>query len=240
MATYVLVHGGCHDSWCWHKVAPILRKKGHLVKTPDLPGHGNDKTPIQKVTLQLCSEKVCNVIDKCAEPVILVGHSMGGLVISHVAEQLPDRIKTLVYLAAIMLRNGESWTLEIDKALHRLNVSEDETYFTNKEEFAVETYYNDCSAEDIAMAKRHLGPEAMTMFKTPVCVSSERFGRVPRIYIETLHDQTVDPEIQKKMYRATPCLNVISLNTGHSPFLSAPEQVASCLLSLAKRVAFGN
>ena len=100
MAIYVLIHGACHGSWCWDNVVPLLQKKGHLVEAPDLPGHGKDKTPIQEVTLQSCVDKVCSVIEAQSEPVILVGHSMGGIILSQVAEQIPDKIKTLVYLTA--------------------------------------------------------------------------------------------------------------------------------------------
>ncbi len=43
MSTYVLIHGAWHGSWCWDKVVPLLKKKGHKVEAPDLPGHGRDK-----------------------------------------------------------------------------------------------------------------------------------------------------------------------------------------------------
>jgi len=234
VATYVLIHGGSHGSWCWDKVVTLLRKKGHLVEAPDLPGHGKDKTPIQEVTLQSCVGKVCSIIGTKSEPVILVGHSMGGLVISQVAEQIPDKIRTLVYLSGILLRDGESWESEIERSRPLLNVSQDQSCFTVKSEVVADFFYNDCSIEDIARAKALLGSEAMSIFKTPIHVSNEKFGRVPRIYIECLRDHTVFPPLQKAMYTATPCLKVISLNTGHSPFLSAPELLTTCLLSLAE------
>jgi pimeloyl-ACP methyl ester carboxylesterase len=228
-----LIHGGSHGGWCWDKVVPLLQEKGHVVEAPDLPGHGQDKTPIQEVTLQSCVDKVCSVIEVQSEPVILVGHSMGGLIISQVAEQIPDKIKTLVYLTAALLRNGESQAAAIEKCFPRFNVSQDQSYFTNKDEVVADTYYNDCLANDIAYAKALLGPEAMAIFKTSLHLSNEKFGRVPRIYIKCLRDHCLSPQNQKAMYTATPCLRVISLNTGHSPFLSAPETLVDFLLSLA-------
>ena len=95
MAIFVLIHGGNHGAWCWDRVVPLLEAKGHKVIAPDLPGHGKDKTPIQEVTLQSCVDKVCSVIEAQNEPVILVGHSISGVVISQVAEQIPTKIKTL-------------------------------------------------------------------------------------------------------------------------------------------------
>ncbi len=233
MATYVLIHGGLHGSWCWDKVVPLLRKKGHLVEAPDLPGHGKDKTPIQEVTLQSCVDKICNVISAKSEPVILVGHSWGGIVISQVAEQIPSKIRTLVYLTASLLRDGESLALGLESFRHLLDISQNERYYTIKSEVVADLLYNDCSADDIAWANTLLGPETMAIAVTPVRLSKERFGRVPRIYIECLRDQSILPRDQREMYTATPCSKVISLNTGHSPFLSAPEELAACLLSLA-------
>ena len=52
MSIYVLVHGAWHGAWCWNKVVPLLKKEGHATVTLDLPGHGEDNTPIQEVTLQ--------------------------------------------------------------------------------------------------------------------------------------------------------------------------------------------
>ncbi len=205
-----------------------------MVEVPDLPGHGKDKTPIQEVTLQSCVDKVCSVIEAQSEPVILVGHSMGGIIISQVAEQMPDKIKTLVYLTASLLRDGESLKSAFEKCLPRLNVSPDQSYYTEKNDTVGDVFYNDCSADDIAHAKALLCPEAIAILKTPLRISNDKFGQVPRVYIECLRDHCVPPQVQKAMYTATPCLRVFSLNTGHSPFLSAPEQLTACLHALAK------
>ena len=86
----------------------MLEKHGHTVLAPDLPGHGKDKTPVADVTLQLYVDSVCKLLDAQREPVILVGHSMGGGIITQVAEERPERIKWLVYLAAALPRNGQS------------------------------------------------------------------------------------------------------------------------------------
>jgi pimeloyl-ACP methyl ester carboxylesterase len=108
MSTYVLIHGAWHGGWCWSKVAPLLTQKGHTVFTPDLPGHGVDKTPVSEITLRKYSDSVVDVIDLQPGPVVLVGHSMGGLVISEVAERRPAKIESLVYVCAFLLRNTET------------------------------------------------------------------------------------------------------------------------------------
>ncbi|MBA3922407.1 MAG: alpha/beta fold hydrolase, partial [Nostocaceae cyanobacterium] len=108
MSTCILIHGAWHSSWCWNKVATLLEQAGHKVIAPDLPSHGKDKTPIREVTLQSYTDRICEILTELIEPVILVGHSMGGLVITQVAEQCPDKIEKLVYLCAFLPGNGES------------------------------------------------------------------------------------------------------------------------------------
>ena len=108
MSTFVLIHGAWHGGWCWDKLTPLLEQAGHRVIAPDLPGLGKDKTPLAEVTLQTWVDYVGQILEGQPEPVILVGHSRGGIIISQVAESHPDKIKTLVYLAAFLLRDGES------------------------------------------------------------------------------------------------------------------------------------
>lgn len=109
MATYVLVHGAWHGSWCWKRVRKALQAAGHDVFTPTLTGVGershlnspdiNLDTHIQDVVNLIRWEELSNVI--------LCGHSYGGCVISGAADRIPDRIRALVYLDAFVLEDGE-------------------------------------------------------------------------------------------------------------------------------------
>jgi pimeloyl-ACP methyl ester carboxylesterase len=218
-----------------------LEAQGHTVFAPDLPGHGQDKTPIPEITLQRFVDRVCQVLDAQAEPVILVGHSMGGIVITQTAEYRPDKITALVYMCAFLPRNGESLLqlAQQDKEtliLPNLIINEAQGYHSIKEEAIKVVFYNDCSAEDIARAKSLLVPEeALAPVATPVQTSDDNYGRIPRVYIECLRDQTLGPSLQKQMYTATPCRTVLSLDTGHSPFFAAPEVLAAHLVTAAEK-----
>lgn len=86
MSTYLLVHGAWHGGWCWRKVVPLLEAQGHKVLAPTLPGHGEDKTPAAAVTLRSYADTICRLAGAQTKPVILVGHSMGGIVITQAAE----------------------------------------------------------------------------------------------------------------------------------------------------------
>lgn len=239
MATYVLIHGAWHGGWCWDKVVPLLRKKGHKVEAPDLPGHGKDKTPIREVSLQGYADRVCKVLDAQSEPVILLGHSMGGIVISQTAEYRPEKIKTLVYLTAFLLQNGE-FMLQVGGGdtealiLPNLVMAEDQSFATVKEEAIKQVFYGDCSDEDVARAKKLLVPQAAAPFGTPINITEKNFGRIPRVYIECLRDRAISPSVQKKMYETLPCRKVVSMDTSHSPFFSAPEALVDHLVSLGE------
>lgn len=237
MGTYVLIHGAWHGGWCWDKVVSLLKKEGHKVEAPDLPGHGRDKTSIPEVSLEAYVDRVCQILDAQSEPVILVGHSMAGMVITQAAEYRPEKIKTLVYLSAFLPRDGE-FILQLGegdaeaRVLPNLIVAEDQSYFTVRDEALKETFYNDCSDEDVARAKSLLVAQAAAPFAAPVKTTEERFGRVHRVYISCLRDKAISPARQERMYKALPCEKVILIDTSHSPFFSAPEELAGHLLLL--------
>ena len=235
MTTYILVHGAFHGGWCWDKVVPLLESAGHQVLAPDLPGHGADKTPTAEVTLQGYVDKICTMLDEQSEPVILVGHSMAGVVITQVAEQRPDKIQTLVYLTAMLPDNGQCiFELRDQDSLSARNRiwAEDKKSVTMVMDAVQEIFYGDCAVEDVARAKSLLVPQATEPFFTAVKTSTENFGRVPRVYIQCRQDKAISLETQQRMVAALPCEKVISMNTSHSPFFSTPQLLADHLLDL--------
>jgi pimeloyl-ACP methyl ester carboxylesterase len=237
MSVYVLVHGAWHGSWCWDKVVPLLEKEGHKVYAPDLPGHGNDKTPISEISLQAYADRICDILDTQSEPVILVGHSMGGVVITQAAEYRPDKVKKLVYLSAFLLQDGEfllqyAKQAEDSLILPNLIMSADQSFATLKDEAVKEAFYGDCSSEDVERARALLVPQAAAPLATPVNTSKGNFGSLSRIYISSSRDRAVTPSIQEKMCRNLPCEKVIQMDTSHSSFFSAPEELAKHLLSI--------
>jgi len=239
MSTFVLVHGGWNGGWCWEKVVPLLEEAGHEAEAPDLPGSGDDPTPIPEVSLQGYADWISGVLDAQSEPVVLVGHSSGGVVISQAAEQRPDKVKLLVYLAAFLLRDGETLFSVAENEtgsliLPNLVMSEDGASATIREDVIKEALFHDCSDEDAERAKSRFAPQALAPFVTSLALTEENFGRVPRVYIETLQDRAVSPSFQKEMYERLPCQKVVSMDTSHSPFFSAPEDLAGHLEFLAR------
>src|SRR5262249_21839783 len=105
---FVLVHGAWHGAWGWYRVRALLAAEGHTVSVLDLPSHGIDRTPAKGITLADYVNAVVAVVDAAAEPVVLVGHSMAGVVISSVAEARPQKVASLIYLAAYLVPSGKS------------------------------------------------------------------------------------------------------------------------------------
>lgn len=241
MSTFVLIHGAWHDARVWRYVRPLLEARGHRVITPELPGNGVDTTPPGQVTLATYTEAIGIAVKAAAEPVILVGHSMAGIVISSVAELMPENVRKLVYLAAFMLPDGLSIlefyaryaTATMQGARAALQLSADGTYSTIDPEQAKQLFMNTCSPEIVATGASHLGPQPAQPRKDPVHVTAARWGNVPRIYFSTLRDNTVFPLLQQRMYNELAPCPVIAFDSDHSPFYSMPRQLSEALLVLA-------
>lgn len=107
--TYVLVHGAWHGSWCWKRVRRSLEDAGHQAFTPTLTGVG-ERSHLNSAAVDL-STHIADVVNllrwENLSDVILCGHSYGGFVISGVADRVPQKIRSLVYLDAFVPEDGE-------------------------------------------------------------------------------------------------------------------------------------
>jgi pimeloyl-ACP methyl ester carboxylesterase len=237
MKTFILVHGSWHNAWNWHRVVPLLEKAGHRAIAIDLPGMGRDKTPIKEVHLKTSAEKICELMDTIERNVILVGHSKNGIMISQAAEFRPDKIEKLVYLAAYLVPNGKTqreFSLQDSNGMLKpyVRMNDDGTGHTLDHEIYKAGLYADCDDYITDLAKVLLSEESVETGITPLELTEENYGRVPRIYIECTEDKAVTPFIQRKMYTETLCEKVYSLPTSHSPFFSRPQQLVDILCSL--------
>jgi pimeloyl-ACP methyl ester carboxylesterase len=105
---YLLIHGAYHGAWCWEEVKALLETRENIVYTLDLPGHGQDKTNREGVTLQLYIDNVEKfIIDNNLTDLIIVAHSFAGVISTKLIERIPDRINKIIFISAIILDNGE-------------------------------------------------------------------------------------------------------------------------------------
>ena len=238
MTKIVLVSGAWHGKWCWERVAPLLADSGFDVIAPELLGMGDDKTPLKDVNLKRWTDQIAQIVVDQNEPVVLLGHSRGGIVISEVAEKVPQSIRQLIYLSAFMLRDGESIGAVLarragDAKPNFLQPAADGASATVMPEFVEKVFYNTTPPELVERARKSMGGEPLTSFGTSLHLTRERYETVPRAYIECLRDRAVPIELQRELQAQLPCHPVATLDTDHCPFMSDP---AGLVRAIAKAV----
>jgi pimeloyl-ACP methyl ester carboxylesterase len=238
----VLVHGAWQGSWSFGAWAPLLSAAGWTVHAVDLPGNGWGEKGAAPANLATYTAHVAGVIEAIDGPVVLVGHSGGGITASQVAELLPDRVAALVYLAGMMLPSGMRFVelsqqvaqdnpgVDLSGITPWLEWNGDHSATTVREEGALRCFVHDCertAARQAASMLRAQPEGGRAMHNT---LSAERFGRVPRIYVECLDDQSLLLPIQRRMQALSPGAHRLSLDCGHVPQLAQPVQLCASLL----------
>jgi pimeloyl-ACP methyl ester carboxylesterase len=235
MTRFVLVHGAFAGGWCWEPVAAELQRRGHTVSTPDLPGSGADTTPVEQVTLDAYAERVCAVLAESPEPAVLVGHSMGGVVITQTAARCPERISRLVYVAAFLPRDGQSLVAltELpegagDGVQANMQVSGEPPVAELPPEASREVLYGTSPADRVMWALERQGPQPVAPFLAPVALDGG-VDDLPRSYVLCTEDRAIPPALQRHMAGASPCTDVLELPVDHSPYLSATAELVDFL-----------
>lgn len=235
---FVLVHGAFAGEYAWGKVKPLLESAGNKVVTFDLPAHGDDATSAKDATFDSYIEKVGSFINAETKKVILVGHSMGGVVISQAAENLPDKIEKLVYLSAYLPKNGQSLQelaeQDAESLIGRnLKFAEDFSGATLPEDVAVEVFAGDCTDEIKKLVVEKAKLEPLAAFQAKVVLTDENFGRIPKYFIETTMDKGVGTSLQEKMIAENGTVKqVFKIKSGHSPYFAKPNELAEILNDL--------
>ena len=232
MSEFLLIHGSCHGAWCWDDLIPHLQAAGHSARAIDLPSHGQDRTPMGEVTLDLYAQAIVDAID---DPVVLVGHSMGGYPITAAANLAPDKISKLVYLCAYVPMAGKSLAemrrmAPSQPLLDAIDVAPDRVSFTVDPTKAVEKFYHDVDPDRAAWAISQLCPQPILPQETPLTPRHN----IPRHYIRCGDDRTIPPEFQVTMTADWPADTVTDTATSHSPFLADPAGLAAHLDRIAR------
>jgi pimeloyl-ACP methyl ester carboxylesterase len=237
MITLILVHGACHGGWCWERVMPLLEAEGVRVVAPDLP----EWQPGARDPIGFWGEFVADLARAQApeDRVILCGHSRGGVVISAAAEAAPEAVSGLIYLAASLLPRGQTltgtWRAYTDLAAEWVAPEPDEASFRIAPGCYQRMFCPDSDTATAAQAEARLRTEPFAAFATPMRITPERFGSVPRAYVETSRDMVIPLDFQRRMEAALPCDPVVTLDADHSPFLAMPERLAEVLIEICRR-----
>lgn len=240
MARFVLVHGAFGGAWCWQPVVAALEADGHTADAPDLPGGGDDRTPVEDITLEACADRVRETLDSAPGDSVLVAHSMGGVVATQAAGSDPAGISSLVFVAAFMPANGQS-LLDLTRLPEGANdmiqasivVEGDPPMANLADDAAAAAIYHRCTEEQRAWALPQRRPQAVAAFATPVSIDEDALAAIPRSYVLTRQDRSIPPALQRRMISEHPCRRVIELDTDHAPYLSATRELAAALVELS-------
>lgn len=243
MAGFVLIHGSWHGGWCFDALAAVLCARGHEVVAPTLPGMGGSAEELAAVTLDGWADFAlaqCRALrERTGGPVVLAGHSRGGLVVSAAAERDPLAMDSLAYICAIMLPSGMS---RADfKAMEGPNPPFDAIISpvgggsgTTVDPARAAAIFAQLSPPDlVAAAMARLVAEPSGPRGTPLALTAERWGSLPRTYIECTEDRTIPIASQRRMQTLCPGAQIISLAADHSPYLSMPDALADALEAAA-------
>jgi pimeloyl-ACP methyl ester carboxylesterase len=269
-AAVVLIHGAWHNSFCWYEVAQRLRAQGRQVVAIDLPGHGvharypksyfadgqvgldTEPSPLGEITLDVAAGAVVSALKQVqgAMRPILVGHSLGGAVITRAAELASELIGQLVYLTAFLpTRVGSPaalYALPEARTVHntlaigdparigavRFNPRGNLDYL--KQLHSV--FYQDVALERFLPFSTSLSPDLpLPLWVGETRATPARWGSIPRTYIHCTQDRAIPPALQLRMIAdadATTPRNrcqVLTLQSSHSPFVSRVEELTTHL-----------
>jgi pimeloyl-ACP methyl ester carboxylesterase len=242
MARFLLIHGAMGGAWCWEPVLPGLQALGHQAVAIDLPGQGADPTPVAEITLYRYADAVCEALDRFDGPVILTGHSMGGMVITQAASQRPEKLSGLAYVAAFLPHPGQA-LIDItrlpeaagDSVQANIVVDGDPPVAVMPSEAAPEALYHCCTPEQVAWALPRRAGQPVIPFTNPFTPGAgiQAAAALPRAYITCLQDRAIRPALQRRFYTEAGCDPVIEIDTDHSPWLSRTEELVAALDAVA-------
>jgi pimeloyl-ACP methyl ester carboxylesterase len=240
MARLLLVHGAAHGAWCWERLVPELTRHGVDAFTLDLPAHGNDSTSPWLVTMKSYALAICKASKNEGSPIAVLGHSLAGAAISVAAEMRPQLFGHLMYLCALFPKdrtsmpqlssgNGRRSGPLREGKLSLLNGT-----ITVSSESAKTAFYDRLSDSE---AQRHIArlvSEPVLPLLHRFRLSSDRFGKIPKSYIECTEDAALPINHQRWMRGQTRFEFIHTLACGHSPFFECPGELASIVSSILR------
>ena len=220
MTTFGLVHGGGHGAWCWERLITSLQALRHEGIAMDLPIE--DKSAGAKEY----ADVVLDALSDVDEPLVLVAHSVGGLVLPLVAEKRPTR--RMIFVCATLPLPGKSLTQQRGEEPDILFPYVGENGGLNKDRF-----YNRCTPEDAEWALRQMRYQARTVFEEVTPLRS--WPSVPISSIVCSDDHAVNPAWGRRAARARFGIDAVELaGSDHSPMISRPDELARLLVTLSE------
>lgn len=242
MTTFVLVHGAWHDGPCWSQVVKRLESLGHIAFAPTAAGHGKgvDK---QVGHAESTRSIVDFIVDRDLTDIVLVGHSLGGTIISKAAEVIHDRVKRLVFCSGFVLDDGESLYDNIPSDLRNLfeSLAAESPDATIMLPFPVwrEVFMNDASLDLARTCYGRLSPQPSRLFTESLDLKKFYGLDIPRSYLFATDDTAISPgewgwHWFPKMTDRLGLYRMLRMPGGHELLFTDPLGLASRLIDAAR------
>jgi pimeloyl-ACP methyl ester carboxylesterase len=235
--TFVLVHGAWHGGWCWRHVADALREHGHRVFTPTCTGLGERAHLLSpSVTIDTFIEDIAAVL-LCEEleDAVLVGHSFAGIVISGVADRMPERLRHLVYLDAVVLENGQCGFDILPPG-----VPEERTRLAQETSGGLSVPCPEPEAfgvsepDQAAWLRRRLTPHPLRCYQSPLRLDASAGNGRPCTYIACSDPFYAPLAGVRERIRGEPGWTWREIATGHDAMVSDPVALTAMLEEVAE------
>ena len=241
MANFLLVHGAWHGGWCWRDVVPQLTGAGHRVHAVTLTGVGERMhlmTPA--ITLETHITDVANAIEmEEMDQIVLVVHSYAGMIGTAIADRMPERLRHLVYVDAVVPKPGESWSSTHASATREARVVAAE----GSPDFSFpppDPAVFGLSAGQYEWVKRRQTPHPGHTYQAALDFDPRRVAAIPRTFvsctapalatIDAVRQRVADKSFWDGAWHAGGGARTVEMKTGHDPMISAPDEFARVLL----------
>jgi pimeloyl-ACP methyl ester carboxylesterase len=243
-ATFVLVHPAWLGGWCWRKVTPRLRAQGHEVYTPTLTGLG-ERVHLADPAIGLAThvDDIVNVLEfEDLWRVVLVGNSSGGMVITAVADRVPERLASVVYLDAFVPEDGQSLVDllpgERRQAMAELVKTEGQGWLLPRFapmpwEEIVRGPWGVTTDDDVEWMLARLAPTPFRQFTDSVTRSNPAAAKVDHVFVRCRQFVHAGFDRHAKMAQETPGWRYRELPAPHLAYVTHPEELAEVLIELA-------
>lgn len=234
MKTALLIHGAFRGAWLWDRVMPLLIKCGANPVAIDLPGHGLRVDERNGINMSSYIEDVVSFIRRNnLRDIVLVGHSMSGIIISKVAEEMPERVRHLVYLGAVVPKDNEALIdllpMERKESLRRLEGKATEIF--GPIEALRPMYFTDLEGEEQDFFLRQLTPQPLAVFFEKIRFRAFPDISIPRTYIMGMKDKSLPPELTQG-FAARLDVEPVQIDAGHDMMVSRPADIAEVLCGI--------